>query len=108
CVLISTHTLSTLSSPLSLHDALPICRRQPVPQPVLYGLLASHHLRAPLHPERHPDAHPLRALARRNGHRRGGAHGGRTGVTDLRSEEHTSELQSRENLVCRLLLEKKK
>src|SRR5436309_5299878 len=25
----------------------------------------------------------------------------------LRSEEHTSELQSRENLVCRLLLEKK-
>src|SRR5690606_39868132 len=27
---------------------------------------------------------------------------------DIRSEEHTSELQSRENLVCRLLLEKKK
>src|SRR5690606_40170321 len=27
---------------------------------------------------------------------------------DQRSEEHTSELQSRENLVCRLLLEKKK
>src|SRR6266511_5906331 len=27
---------------------------------------------------------------------------------ELRSEEHTSELQSRENLVCRLLLEKKK
>src|SRR5436309_11801037 len=27
---------------------------------------------------------------------------------DGRSEEHTSELQSRENLVCRLLLEKKK
>src|SRR5436309_14809484 len=27
---------------------------------------------------------------------------------DHRSEEHTSELQSRENLVCRLLLEKKK
>src|SRR5690606_41864195 len=26
----------------------------------------------------------------------------------MRSEEHTSELQSRENLVCRLLLEKKK
>src|SRR5690606_42017805 len=26
----------------------------------------------------------------------------------LRSEEHTSELQSRENLVCRLLLEKRK
>src|SRR6266511_5569520 len=29
-------------------------------------------------------------------------------VSHLRSEEHTSELQSRENLVCRLLLEKKK
>src|SRR5690606_39890689 len=30
------------------------------------------------------------------------------GVAFGRSEEHTSELQSRENLVCRLLLEKKK
>src|SRR5690606_40541086 len=29
-------------------------------------------------------------------------------IAKLRSEEHTSELQSRENLVCRLLLEKKK
>src|SRR3712207_7881731 len=29
-------------------------------------------------------------------------------VTDGRSEEHTSELQSRQYLVCRLLLEKKK
>src|SRR5690606_40743785 len=29
-------------------------------------------------------------------------------VFQSRSEEHTSELQSRENLVCRLLLEKKK
>src|SRR3712207_6849715 len=29
-------------------------------------------------------------------------------VLDLRSEEHTSELQSRQYLVCRLLLEKKK
>src|SRR5690606_30343459 len=29
-------------------------------------------------------------------------------VEECRSEEHTSELQSRENLVCRLLLEKKK
>src|SRR5690606_39800660 len=36
---------------------------------------------------------------------------GRLGVVDdcvERSEEHTSELQSRENLVCRLLLEKTK
>src|SRR5436309_4500833 len=29
-------------------------------------------------------------------------------IGEARSEEHTSELQSRENLVCRLLLEKKK
>src|SRR2546430_8053868 len=29
-------------------------------------------------------------------------------VADSRSEEHTSELQSQSNLVCRLLLEKKK
>src|SRR5436309_14094094 len=35
-----------------------------------------------------------------------GGRGG--GDADHRSEEHTSELQSRENLVCRLLLEKKK
>src|SRR2546427_7585707 len=35
------------------------------------------------------------------GHRRDGARG-------ARSEEHTSELQSQSNLVCRLLLEKKK
>src|SRR3712207_8265808 len=39
-------------------------------------------------------------------------HRGRVGrlgdVHELRSEEHTSELQSRQYLVCRLLLEKKK
>src|SRR3712207_8305114 len=35
----------------------------------------------------------------------GGA--GRAVGADLRSEEHTSELQSRQYLVCRLLLEKK-
>src|SRR5258707_2206612 len=32
----------------------------------------------------------------------------RRGDADARSEEHTSELQSRQYLVCRLLLEKKK
>src|SRR2546422_11374739 len=32
----------------------------------------------------------------------------RQAMADLRSEEHTSELQSRLHLVCRLLLEKKK
>src|SRR5690606_40980241 len=37
-----------------------------------------------------------------------GARGVRRARPENRSEEHTSELQSRENLVCRLLLEKKK
>src|SRR5947209_13160204 len=32
----------------------------------------------------------------------------KTGASEARSEEHTSELQSRQYLVCRLLLEKKK
>src|SRR3712207_9007691 len=40
----------------------------------------------------------------------GGAFGAKGGLYGeyLRSEEHTSELQSRQYLVCRLLLEKKK
>src|SRR5688572_32680589 len=38
-----------------------------------------------------------------------GSMGAKTGgKTKMRSEEHTSELQSQSNLVCRLLLEKKK
>src|SRR4051812_49439969 len=37
----------------------------------------------------------------------GRAHHGRPDPQRLRSEEHTSELQSHVNLVCRLLLEKK-
>src|SRR3712207_8450052 len=44
--------------------------------------------------------------ARDGGHR--GRRGGRSRPALLRSEEHTSELQSRQYLVCRLLLEKKK
>src|SRR5687768_17853855 len=39
---------------------------------------------------------------------RGERGGARTPWTRCRSEEHTSELQSRLHLVCRLLLEKKK
>src|SRR3989454_2947766 len=66
-------------------------------------------------------AHGLQAPARAARGRFRGIHGGRTapalplearapaGVGCLaRSEEHTSELQSPCNLVCRLLLEKKK
>src|SRR3712207_8731944 len=43
-----------------------------------------------------------------DGARRHGLVAQRHGGDDLRSEEHTSELQSRQYLVCRLLLEKKK
>src|SRR5690606_39337065 len=61
-----------------------------------------------------------RPVVRCDGQARGGRDGGagtrirrrgrlRPGrLHRARSEEHTSELQSRENLVCRLLLEKKK
>src|SRR2546427_3522368 len=38
----------------------------------------------------------------------GGELPSRVGARERRSEEHTSELQSQSNLVCRLLLEKKK
>src|SRR2546430_4289270 len=47
--------------------------------------------------------------SRRAGREHGGAWGLRRARAMLhRSEEHTSELQSQSNLVCRLLLEKKK
>src|SRR3712207_7656535 len=45
---------------------------------------------------------------RRDGGRDAPRGRGSRGVTRWRSEEHTSELQSRQYLVCRLLLEKKK
>src|SRR3712207_7334535 len=52
----------------------------------------------------------MRSPAERKVGRRGfgGGEAGRTGNQTSRSEEHTSEIQSRQNLVCRLLLEKKK
>src|SRR6266700_6387824 len=58
------------------------------------------------------DRPPARQPGRRAGARAADQPGGNGPARDrlrgLRSEEHTSELQSRENLVCRLLLEKKK
>src|SRR5205809_6228272 len=62
------------------------------------------------------DALPISAAHLPRSRRRGRAHHPRPGVRDgprashgtVRSEEHTSELQSRLHLVCRLLLEKKK
>src|SRR3712207_7962093 len=50
--------------------------------------------------------HQVRAQAA--GDKRSRGHKAANGVLRLRSEEHTSELQSRQYLVCRLLLEKKK
>src|SRR5688500_20243931 len=73
-------TPSSDSSPLSLHDALPI----------LTATTCS----------------PLAALARATSSRSGIS--ARQGGHQVRSEEHTSELQSPCKLVCRLLLEKKK
>src|SRR3712207_8641238 len=50
----------------------------------------------------------IRGRRARSGVRGGGARGRRGGSLSAgRSEEHTSELQSRQYLVCRLLLEKK-
>src|SRR2546430_11041327 len=46
--------------------------------------------------------------ARRRGHRLLRSQERLPRIRALRSEEHTSELQSQSNLVCRLLLEKKK
>src|SRR3712207_8483330 len=89
-------TATTEIYTLSLHDALPICgdddaRRS---RSTVTG--------RPIHPERR-----LQGLGsnKRRPTRRGAAIQGTRGG---RSEEHTSELQSRQYLVCRLLLEKKK
>src|SRR3712207_6900334 len=54
----------------------------------------------------HPHAGPAARGRRREPHLPVGVR--RHGLAGPRSEEHTSELQSRQYLVCRLLLEKKK
>src|SRR3712207_7910218 len=84
-------TATTEIYTLSLHDALPICPGviRDVPPPRAVGV-------------HDPDVHALRA-----GPLRGKGHALPVRRPD-RSEEHTSELQSRQYLVCRLLLEKKK
>src|SRR5436305_8414143 len=53
------------------------------------------------------DALPISPDPNRRGRHEAGSRGRRSSGT-TRSEEHTSELQSRPHLVCRLLLEKKK
>src|SRR2546422_3558336 len=78
-------TATTEIYTLSLHDALPICQA--------FAEYPAWYCR--------PDPWPARNLSER--HRRRLRRQG-----PARSEEHTSELQSRLHLVCRLLLEKKK
>src|SRR5690349_23205296 len=90
-------------TPLSLHDALPILRMDPEqmaePARVAVGRVA--------------DGDPVEGLGAELADDSGAAlgehrHVDRLRLLRLRSEEHTSELQSRRDLVCRLLLEKKK
>src|SRR3989442_1811530 len=82
-------TATTEIYPLSLHDALPISRAA-----ALVGARVGVQIKA---------ADRLTGGA-------GDERSARPGATPAhrRSEEHTSELQSRPHLVCRLLLEKKK
>src|SRR3712207_8159236 len=79
-------TATTEIYTLSLHDALPISEEARAGRRDLYYLDESGF--APTLPTSYTWA--------------------REGTRPLRSEEHTSELQSRQYLVCRLLLEKKK
>src|SRR5205085_9158235 len=81
-----TATAPTESYTLSLHDALPICRQ--LLRAAAMGVAA-----APL---------ILRGPALAQSAARAAS------APATRLEEHTSELQSQSNLVCRLLLEKKK
>src|SRR5438034_9186848 len=73
---------------LSLHDALPI-------SPRCSGQFTSTRVGAGRHPSRRDEMAHVKGC------------GGACRVR-WRSEEHTSELQSHSDLVCRLLLEKKK
>src|SRR2546421_2293310 len=95
-------------SPLSLHDALPIF---PSRSPRCTGQLPLVALQFVV------DTPPVRpgfaaadgtAVERRDRQTRAALAACLRRIAALRSEEHTSELQSRSDLVCRLLLEKKK
>src|SRR3712207_8446333 len=83
-------TATTEIYTLSLHDALPIYSHSVPPGPI----------RRALGKGRGQDP-------RREAWRGAVGRGGRPDTLLRRSEEHTSELQSRQYLVCRLLLEKK-
>src|SRR3712207_7011550 len=92
-------TATTEIYTLSLHDALPIYQklRKAIEAEGRRGAVEGlwWQLSLTMRSEEEPSAVSLLRISR---DRDGG----------LRSEEHTSELQSRQYLVCRLLLEKKK
>src|SRR5205085_10964118 len=90
---------------LSLHDALPIWRRRR-PSARSRRRRQPYAPRAPKCPGSRPPAGSRPPSARPG--RRACGRGTTRSRGPARSEEHTSELQSQSNLVCRLLLEKKK
>src|SRR5207253_6785422 len=94
-----TDTATTEIYTLSLHDALPI-----------YGYQTAGDTKMNESPEnKKQTASPATGHnEKRNARTTIVAVVAVVGVAVLRSEEHTSELQSRGHLVCRLLLEKKK
>src|SRR3712207_9106423 len=96
CFFFFNDTATTEIYTLSLHDALPICRGRSA------GLGQSRFGRSgadlPWPPRRGAAVRAARQAER----------AAAQSACDVRSEEHTSELQSRQYLVCRLLLEKKK
>src|SRR5690606_41008956 len=94
----------TKTSPLSLHDALPISESPSAS--ILSTRDASSAIRSAPRGSRQGSGRRPATADHQNG-TVANATPTTTAVT-TRSEEHTSELQSRENLVCRLLLEKKK
>src|SRR3712207_7655186 len=98
CVFFFNDTATTEIYTLSLHDALPIFETDnggTVDLPLTVYVDSNRH--ASVHVAVRNDAGQLVTGARV-----------RLVSTVPRSEEHTSELQSRQYLVCRLLLEKKK
>src|SRR3712207_8694245 len=97
-------TATTEIYTLSLHDALPICRRR---LPLRHRLPRGQRSPGGAAGDAARSARPLRTRGARGGGA-GGARPAGPAVRLPRSEEHTSEVQSRQYLVCRLLLEKKK
>src|SRR3712207_8055106 len=99
CFFFFNDTATTEIYTLSLHDALPICRIACCP----LGPLAAVDLAHSGQGHRPALGHGFGDDACERLKRRAGLL-----LVAPRSEEHTSELQSRQYLVCRLLLEKKK